>query len=92
MRDKEIVQVIVAVPSGKGYRFNTEPDSEIATRASVGRLTDAILDGLGLQGEHDFYVRVPNDVVLNRLNLKDLDSLLLLPIDVEVGELFRRGG
>lgn len=90
MKDREVIQLIVAVPKGGGYEFETEPDSEVATRVTAGRLSDVIVSELGLNGDYELYVRIPENAVLNRLNLDSLDSILLVPIDVEAGQIFRR--
>lgn len=91
MKDREVIQLIVAVPQGGAYKFETEPGSEIATRVTAGRLSDVIVSELGLNGNYELYVRIPENAVLNRLNLDSLDSILLVPIDVEAGQIFRRG-
>jgi len=91
MKDREVIQLIVAKPQGGAYKFETEPGSEIATRVTAGRLSDVIASELGLNDNYELYVRVPENVVLNRLNLDSLDSILLVPIDVEAGQIFRRG-
>jgi hypothetical protein len=91
MKDREVIQLIVAMPKGGAYKFETEPGSEIATRVTAGRLSDAIVGELGLSGSYELYVRIPENVILNRLNLDSLDSILLVPADVEVGQIFRRG-
>jgi hypothetical protein len=92
MKDREIIQLIVAIPQGGVYKFETEPGSEIATRVTAGRLTEAIVSDLGLSGTYELYVQVPEQMLLNRLNLDTLGNVLLIPIDVEVGSIFRRGG
>lgn len=91
MKDREVIQLIVAVPKGGTYQFETEPGSEIATRVTAGRLSEVIVNELGLSGSYELYVRIPENVILNRLNLDSLDSILLVPTDVEVGQIFRRG-
>lgn len=91
MKDREIIQLIVAVPKGGAYKFETEPGSEIATRVTAGRLSDVIVSEMGLNGNYELYIRIPENVMINRLNLDSLDSILLVPIDVEAGQIFRRG-
>jgi hypothetical protein len=90
MKDREVIQLIVAKRSGEYFTFETEPDSEIVTKVPARLLCDAIVRELELNGHYELYIRVPDDFYLNRLNLDSLDTVLLVPIDVEAGPIFRR--
>lgn len=91
MRDKAIFDLIVVKSQGRSYTFEVLKKNEIATRVSTERLVDAIVDDLGLHGEYDLYVRIPEGMILDRLGLDTLDAAILLPRDVPVGVIWRRG-
>lgn len=91
MQDWETTTLIIVRKDGNHYQLDITHQNQIATGASVSILVDAMIDKLGLKGDYELYVKVPNKVRLDELGLDSLSAALLLPVEVKMGNPFKPG-
>lgn len=96
MEDEKVVRLIIIYKEGDSLKAHVEPKNTIVTRASAQSLTAAIVEDwrkelkLPSTATYELYIKVPADKVISSLNLDELSTIALFPVELEIGPIYSR--